>query len=54
MTKHFLSPSDAAIILTILEKISEANNRSRTIMAALDIDRHDIAKVESVIKRLEK
>jgi len=54
MTKHHLSPSDAAIILQVLSRIKAASEKSAVIMAALDIDKHDLEKCESVIKRLGK
>lgn len=50
--KHYLTTSEAAIILQTLEKIKHAAGKSPAMMAAIDIDRHDIAKCEAVIKKL--
>ena len=52
--KHYLTTSEAAVILQMLEKIKQAINNSPRIAEAYDIDRHDIAKVEAVINNLKK
>lgn len=52
--KHFLTTSEAAIILETLQKLQKAADRSPTMAAAIDIDRHDLAKCEAVINKLRK
>ena len=52
--KHFLTASEASIILETLEKIKKATRRSPVMASALDITRHEIAKCEAVIKKLEQ
>ena len=54
MTKYYLSDCEAAIILQVLEKVRRAGAKSPVMLAALDIDQHDIEKVSSVLKRLDK
>ena len=50
--KHFITSSEAAVLLEVLRKIKRANNRSKVMMAAIDIDTHDIEKVGQIIKKL--
>lgn len=52
--KHHLTSSEAAVILQTLKKIKQAAKKSPAMMAAIDIDRHDIKKCEAVIKNLKK
>lgn len=52
--KHHLTTSEAAIILETLQKVQKAAEKSPTMMAAIDIDRHDLAKCEAVINNLKK
>lgn len=52
--KHFLTSSEASILLEMLRKIKGASNKSQVIMAAIDIDQHDIEKVGQMIKKLAK
>ena len=52
--KHFLTSSEAAIILETLQKVLKASDKSPVMAAAIDIARHDIAKVEAVINKLRK
>ena len=52
--KHFLTTSEAAIILETLQKLKKAADKSPTMAAAIDIDRHDIEKCEAVINKLRK
>jgi hypothetical protein len=52
--KHHITSSEAAVILQTLEKIKQAAEKSPAMMAAIDIDRHDIKKCEAVIKNLKK
>lgn len=54
MTKHYITPSEASIFLEMLMKIKRAANKSAVMMAAIDIDQHDIEKVGQIIKRLAK
>ena len=52
--KHYITTSEAAIILDTLQKVQKAADKSPTMAAAIDIDRHDLAKCEAVIKKLRK
>jgi len=52
--KHKITSSQAAVLLEVLRKIKSAQQRSPTLFAVLDIDRHDLAKCEAVINELEK
>lgn len=52
--KHFLTSSEASILLEMLRKIKRASSKSPVIMAAIDIDQHDIEKVGQMIKKLAK
>lgn len=52
--KHYLTSTEASIILETLQKLKKAADKSPTMAAAIDIDRHDIAKVEAVINNLKK
>jgi hypothetical protein len=52
--KHHLTSSEAAVILQTLEKIKQAAEKSPAMMAAIDIDRHDLAKCQAVINNLKK
>lgn len=52
--KHYITTSEAAIILDTLQKVQKAADKSPTMAAAIDIDRHDIAKCEAVINKLRK
>lgn len=50
--KHHITSSEASILLEVLRKIKRASNKSAVMMAALDIDKHDIEKVGQMIKKL--
>ena len=52
--KHHITSSEAAVILQTLEKIKQAAEKSPAMMAAIDIDRHDLAKCQVVINNLKK
>ena len=52
--KFTFSASQAAVFLEVLRKIEAAQAKSPTIMAALDIDRHDLAKCRRMLNELEK
>ena len=51
--KHYITSSQAAIIIETLEKIKVAQDKSQTIMAAIDIDRRTINTCETVIRNLK-
>lgn len=52
--KKYLTTPEAAILAETLRKIAQAAGKSPVILAALDIDRHDLAKCMAVLKRCEK
>jgi hypothetical protein len=52
--RHYLTSSEAAIILETLEKLKNAADNSPTMMKAIDIERHALAKCKSVINKLKK
>ena len=54
MKKYYLSDCEAATILQILKKVRDAGRKSAVMLAALDVDRHDIKICETVLNRLEK
>jgi len=54
MKDYKIKTTEAAVLLEVLRKIEQASEKSPTIMAALDIDKHDLQKVTSLIKNLSK
>jgi hypothetical protein len=52
--KHIITTAEAATILEVLRKIEAASQKSPVIMAALDIDKHDLDKVTRTIKNIGK
>lgn len=52
--KYYITTSEASIILETLQKLQKAADKSPTMMAAIDIDRHALAKCEAVINKLKK
>lgn len=52
--KKYMTTPEAAAIAETLRKIAQAAEKSPVILAALDIDRHDLAKCKAVLKRIEK
>lgn len=54
MKHHKLTTAQAAAIQEVLRKIERAAKKSPVMMAALDIDKHEIKKVTAVLKNLEK
>jgi len=54
MKKYYLSICEASQILQALQKIKTASLKSPVMLAALDIDQHELERIFSVIKRLEK
>ena len=51
---HKITTAQAAVLLTVLDKINAAQIKSPAMMAALDIDRHDISKVQRLLQGLGK
>lgn len=52
--KHIITTTEAATLLEVWRKIRRASNQSPVIMAALDIDKHDVEKCERLLNNLEK
>lgn len=51
---HKITTAQAAVLLTVLDKINAAQQKSPAMMAALDIDRHDLQKCQRLLSGLEK
>jgi hypothetical protein len=54
MKKYYLSDCEAATVMQILKKVQSAGQKSAVMLAALDIDKHDIKICETVLTRLKK
>jgi len=52
--KHNLTSSRAAILLQVIAKILAAQAKSPVMMAAIDIDSHDLAKCQAILNDLKK
>ena len=55
--KYYITTAQAATFLEVLKKIKKATEKNPTIMALLDIDKHDLDRCERVLnnfKSLEK
>ena len=51
--KHIVTSSQAAVFMEVLRKIEAAQQRSPAMMAAIDIDQHDLGKCKALLQNLE-
>ena len=51
--KHIVTSSQAAVFMEVLRKIEAAQQRSPAMMAAIDIDQHDLGKGKALLQNLE-
>lgn len=52
--KNQITTVQAATLLEVVRKIVAAGEKSPTILALMDIDKHDYEKVTAIFKNLEK
>lgn len=52
--KTKITTVQAATLLEVVRKIVSAGEKSPTILALMDIDKHDLQKVTSIFKNLGK
>lgn len=52
MKKIHVTTAQAAVLTEVLKKIETARKRSAVIMAALDIDSHDLEKCRAILNQL--
>lgn len=51
--KHYITSSQAAVILEVLEKLMIASEKSTIMMDAINIDKHDLKKCKELIEQIK-